>query len=129
MNIRPESLEFLKVSQKLSGAVLLITNNEHSVIEIKQKGEISYENKKINDEMKNLEGDRKKDRNEMIKIFANDPYNYSAQIIRRLYKAGEPAGFLAYYSEKGDFSDSIEEFADTAKYFLERMLDEHQEVL
>ncbi|MBR4110642.1 MAG: hypothetical protein IKK43_02990 [Clostridia bacterium] len=129
MNIRPESLEFLKVSQKLSGAVLLITNNEHSVIEINQKGEISYENKKINDEMKNLEGDRKKDRNEMIKIFANDPYNYSAQIIRRLYKAGEPAGFLAYYSEKGDFSDSIEEFADTAKYFIERMLDEHQEVL
>lgn len=129
MKIRPESLEFLKVSQKLSGAIFLITNNEHSVIEINQKGEISYENKKIHEEMKNLEGDRKKDRNEMIKIFADDPYNYSAQIIRRLYKAGEPAGFLAYYSEKGDFSDSIEEFADTAKYFVERMLDEHQEVL
>lgn len=129
MNIRPESLEFLKLSQKLSGAVLLITNNENTVIEINQKGEISYEKKKISEEMKNLEGDRKKDLNTMITVFDKDPYDYSAQIVRRLYKAGKPAGFLVYYSEKGGFSESIEEFADTAKYFIERMLDEHQEVL
>lgn len=125
MYIRPEVLEFLKVSQKLCGATLLITDNEYTVLEINQKEELSYEKRKISDEMKNLEGDRKKDREEMIPLFENDYYNYSAQIVRKLYKGDEPAGFLVYYSEKGGFSDSIEEFADTAKYFFERMLNEN----
>ena len=125
MKIPPESLEFLKISQKLSGAILLITDNEYTVIEIKPDESISYDRRKISEEMKNLEGDRKKDRNEMITVFENDSFEYSAQIIRRLYKDEKPAGFLVYYSDKGDFSDGIEEFADTAKYFVERMLNQN----
>lgn len=125
MNFTPEFLEFLKVSQKLSGATLLITDNEYTVIEITPDELISYEKKKISDEMKNLEGDRKKDLYEMIKVFEEDHYDYSAQIVRRLYKDEEPVGFLVYYSEKGGFSNSIEEFADTARYFIERMLKEN----
>lgn len=124
MKISPESLEFLKVSQKLSGATLLITDNEYTLIEINPDESISYEKRKISEEMKNLEGDRKKDLNEMITIFEDDHYDYSAQIVRRLYKDGKPAGFLVYYSEKGGFFESIEKFADTAKYFVERMLNE-----
>lgn len=125
MEFKPQSIEFLKISQKLSGATLLITDNEYTVIEITPDEVISYERRKISEEMKNLEGDRKKDREEMIAVFENDFFEYSAQIIRRLYKAGEPAGFLVYYSDKGGFTDSIEEFADTAKYFVERMLNEN----
>lgn len=123
MYITPEALEFFKISQQLSGAVLLLTDNENTVIEINQKGEISYAKRGISDEMKNLEGDRKANREVMIKIFEDDKYNYSAQVVRRVFKAGESAGFLVYYSESGDFSDSVEEFVDTAKYFVERMLD------
>lgn len=125
MEFKPKSIEFLKLSQKLSGATLLITDNEYTVIEITPDEVISYERRKISEEMKNLEGDRKKDREEMITVFENDFFDYSAQIIRRLYKGGEPAGFLVYYSDKGSFTDSIEEFADTAKYFVERMLNEN----
>ena len=125
MEFKPKSIEFLKLSQKLSGATLLITDNEYTVIEITPDEVISYERRKISEEMKNLEGDRKKDREEMIAVFENDFFDYSAQIIRRLYKGGEPAGFLVYYSDKGGFTDSIEEFADTAKYFVERMLNEN----
>lgn len=124
MEITPHALEFLKMSQKLSGATLLITDNEYTVIEIRPDESISYEKRKISDELKNLEGDRKKDRYEMISIFENDNYNYSAQILRKLYKGEEPAGFLVYYSDYGDFFDSMETFIDTAKYFIEKMLNE-----
>lgn len=124
MEITPQALEFLKMSQKLSGATLLITDNEYTVIEIRTDESISYEKRKISDELKNLEGDRKKDRYEMISIFENDNYNYSAQILRKLYKGEEPAGFLVYYSDYGDFFDSMETFIDTAKYFIEKMLNE-----
>ncbi len=124
MEITPQALEFLKMSQKLSGATLLITDNENTVIEIKPDETISYEKRKISEELKKLDGDRKKDRNEMIAIFENDNLYYSAQIVRRLYKAGESAGFIVYYSDYGDFFDSMETFIDTAKYFVEKMLNE-----
>lgn len=124
MEITPQALEFLKMSQKLSGATLLITDNENTVIEIKPDETISYEKRKISEELKKLDGDRKKDRNEMIAIFENDNLYYSAQIVRRLYKSGESAGFIVYYSDYGDFFDSMETFIDTAKYFIEKMLNE-----
>ena len=126
MKLRQESLEFLKISQRLSGATLLITDKENTIIELTPDEQISYEKKKISEEMKNLEGDRKKNREEMISVFENDTFDYSAQVIRRLFKNGEPVGFIIYYSDKGGFSDGIEEFADTAKYFVERMLQENQ---
>lgn len=124
MEITPQVLEFLKMSQKLSGATLLITDNEYTVIEIKPDESISYEKRKISEELKKIEGDRKKDRNEMLKIFEEDKLYYSAQIVRRLYREGKSAGFIVYYSDYGDFSDSMETFIDTAKYFVERMLNE-----
>ncbi|MBQ9266907.1 hypothetical protein IJ556_03665 [bacterium] len=123
MEITEELLDFLCLSQGLIRANLLITDMEKSIIEIRRDGTIDYSARKISEELKNLDlpVSTIKNKGSLVQPFG-EPIPMRTELMAPICHQGEQIGFLIYHMNRSEFFYKETEFADTAKYFIERFI-------
>ena len=124
MVVTDDMLNFLKLSQRLMGTNLLLTDMEKTIIEIDSDGNVDLTGKRISDALKNsgITETTIKNGNDVIQLFENE-IAINTETIALICNQGKQIGFLVYHDPTGEFFYKDIEFADTAKYFIERFAD------